>query len=185
MKCNNAKENDALLTTGLNLLKSLSFNKISHSDNDLLSHLKGTYNLLIEWNAPSEVCFAGLFHSVFGTEIFEGGAPSYILTDIQNIFGVRTARLSWLFGVITRPSFLQAIKGNGCCINRKTQEEIEATQTELADLSEIFVANAVEQLPRLPPIYMIIEREFLTNFRARISPKACETLDKVLIPGTQ
>ncbi len=42
----------------------------SHSDSTLLNHLAGTRSLLEAWELPQEVCDAGLYHAVYGTESY-------------------------------------------------------------------------------------------------------------------
>ena len=54
----------------INYLLSLNLDKIQHSGESLLSHLKGTKEILTQWDAPEYVCNAGLFHSVYGTQYF-------------------------------------------------------------------------------------------------------------------
>lgn len=44
---------------------------IPHSNITLASHLFGTYSILKRMNAPEHVCLAGLFHSIYSTEIFK------------------------------------------------------------------------------------------------------------------
>ena len=36
-----------------------------------LEHLSGVQDVLQSWNEPEYVCNAGLFHSVYGTELFQ------------------------------------------------------------------------------------------------------------------
>ena len=42
-------------------------NGVPHSAGDLLSHFRGTYDLLRRWGSPEAVCLAGLLHGVYGT----------------------------------------------------------------------------------------------------------------------
>ena len=55
-------------------LVDLGTDKIPHSGVMFLAHLIGVYRDLKEWGAPEHVCVTGLFHSIYGTEMFRGFA---------------------------------------------------------------------------------------------------------------
>jgi hypothetical protein len=66
-------------------------------------HLKGVQAVLRYWNAPSHVAKAGLFHSIYGTEGFQGFALS--LTErnaIQQLIGEKAENLSFWFCMVDR-----------------------------------------------------------------------------------
>lgn len=44
---------------------------IAHSDTTLFAHLYNTWNILKNQNRSEQVCMAGLFHSVYGTEFYD------------------------------------------------------------------------------------------------------------------
>jgi hypothetical protein len=52
-------------------LISLDANKTRHSGRTLFEHLKGVHDLLRDWDNNSHVCLAGLFHSIYGTQVFK------------------------------------------------------------------------------------------------------------------
>jgi hypothetical protein len=58
------------------LLEQAGAGHREHSGRDLLRHLLGTLELLIEWGAETPVCLAGLLHSVIGA----GAEPTLALT---------------------------------------------------------------------------------------------------------
>jgi hypothetical protein len=67
-------------------------------------HLKGVQAVLRYWNAPKHVTFAGLFHSLYGTQGFQGFS-SLPLTErraIQEMIGIKAERLCWIFCMVDR-----------------------------------------------------------------------------------
>ena len=48
-----------------------NFSHIKHSGTTFAGHLLGTYTILKQLDLPIDVCVAGLFHAVYGTEYFK------------------------------------------------------------------------------------------------------------------
>lgn len=68
-------------------------------------HLKGVQAILRYWNAPDHLTNAGLFHSLYGTEGFQGFAlPLSERSAIQSLIGERSERLCWIFCMVDRKS---------------------------------------------------------------------------------
>jgi len=80
-----------------------------HSGRTLLEHLKGTHDLLKSWELEPNICTAGLFHSIYGTNMFRH--QSWPLADrrtIQMLIGEHAERLVHTFCTIDRPRALFA-----------------------------------------------------------------------------
>ena len=64
------------IVQGLEIQKYLDYLKvhgasdIEHSGEDFLSHLQGTMDILVSWEADVSTLFPGLFNSVYGTCVF-------------------------------------------------------------------------------------------------------------------
>lgn len=69
---------------------------IEHSKTTLSNHLLGVYSLLLQAKAPTYLCLAGLFHSVYGTEYFDSES---IMTrqEVKNYIGKEAEELVFLF----------------------------------------------------------------------------------------
>jgi hypothetical protein len=101
---------------------------------NLFEHFLGTQNLLERWGATEEVCSAGLFHAVYGTDryklkLLDTGQRA----AVRELIGERAERLVFLFSNLRRP-----------------QELLEAASDpsagwELTSLIEIECANMVDQ----------------------------------------
>jgi hypothetical protein len=109
-------------------LISLGADKTPHSGRVLLDHLKGVHDLLRDWDNSDDVCAAGLFHSIYGTEAFKHQS----LEDrnkLIEVIGEYAEGLVWLFSVAKdRPMF----------------RSIENPLTRI-QLMEIEAANLLEQ----------------------------------------
>eukprot|EP00607_Mallomonas_marina_P000867 CAMPEP_0182437676 /NCGR_PEP_ID=MMETSP1167-20130531/85208_1 /TAXON_ID=2988 /ORGANISM="Mallomonas Sp, Strain CCMP3275" /LENGTH=356 /DNA_ID=CAMNT_0024630679 /DNA_START=46 /DNA_END=1116 /DNA_ORIENTATION=+ len=68
-------------------------------------HLKGVQAILRNWRADEAVSDAGLFHSIYGTEGFQGHSlPLTLRPVVRKVIGDRAERLAWIFCVVDRYS---------------------------------------------------------------------------------
>lgn len=73
-------------------------------------HLQGVQLILRHWNASSALCDAGLFHSIYGTEGFQGFKLSLAhRKTIQELIGKEAERLVWIFCMLDRYSLDQSL----------------------------------------------------------------------------
>jgi hypothetical protein len=131
-------------------LESHGVAELAHSEANLLAHLRGVHDLLAQWGSRQELCDAGLFHSVYGTEIFPTGAiPHELRPAVRELIGAEAETLAYLFGTVTRsalfdaafdgPPFLLEDRSGGC---------VGVSAGQYADLAALTVANWLEQRPR-------------------------------------
>ena len=68
-------------------------------------HLVGVQSVLRSWNAPEHLTNAALFHSIYGTEGFQGFAlPLSHREELAELIGERAERLAWIFCMVDRAS---------------------------------------------------------------------------------
>lgn len=137
----------------LALLRRLDAHVTPHSRGTLLEHLRGTHDLLVEWGNGPEVCVAGLFHSIYGTYVFDARCTELTGRDeIRSIIGAPAERLVHLFCVTDRRCFYDGL-GEPEATLRDIVEARDLTidRDSLAALIEMEVANVVEQVPRRSP----------------------------------
>ena len=53
-------------------LVGMGVEQVPHTDKSYLAHLIAVYRLLESQGYPQDVCRAGMFHSIYGTEKFQG-----------------------------------------------------------------------------------------------------------------
>lgn len=176
MQPNSPADGDAL-GHAIALLRAHGVDRVSHSEENLLSHLVGTRTLLLSWGARPELAWAGLFHSVFTTESFDAtSCPPELRERIGAIFGMEVLSLIERFGAISRASLVCAATGTGVCLDHRSGEALEVDAETITSLLELHAANAVEQLDRLPPICAVMERERLVPCADLLSKPAWAAL---------
>ena len=131
------------------LLEQLGAHRTSHSRRTLLEHLRGTHDLLEEWGHSPEVCVAGLFHSVYGTYIFEKqSADLSMREEIRDVIGSHAERLVYAFCVSDRRRFYEHLGESRFLLPDVARgRDMELDNSDLAALIEIEVANVVDQVP--------------------------------------
>lgn len=68
-------------------------------------HLVSVQSVLRSWGAPEYMTNAALFHSIYGTEGFQGFAlPLHHRPEIADLIGPRAERLAWIFCMVDRHS---------------------------------------------------------------------------------
>ena len=132
----------------LDLLRRYHADVTPHSGRHLLDHLVGVFRLLASWGNSPEVCRAGLFHSIYGTNIFTVQSATFAeRAAIRAIIGERAERLAFLFCISERPvAFLRAAAERRYVLDDIVHHQpVVVTPGEIAALLEIEVANFLEQ----------------------------------------
>lgn len=127
-------------------LRELGANHLGHTDRSLMDHLIGTGEILRQWDCDVDVCVAGVFHSIYGTNAFVRSCMDKNDRDrLRNMIGKRAERLAFLFCVSNRPAaFLPAVHARQL-VNRYTGEVMKVPSTVVRQLLEIECANLIEQ----------------------------------------
>ncbi len=132
----------------LSLLKNLNTDALSHSSGTLIDHLQQTYQLLKKWNNPNHVCLGGLFHSIYGTQIYKKQTLGLEQRDIiKKAIGIEAEYLAYLFCIMDRVYFYNNLPANQVK-NLQDQNYISISEETKGNLCEILVANELEQQER-------------------------------------
>ena len=131
-------------------LQEQGANRTRHSGRTLYKHLVGTHDLLREWGCDEDVCVAGLYHSIYGTQRFRHSSwPLGHRDTIRSLIGRGSEYLVYLFCVINRPKVLvngkQEDDGSLVTHDFHTKRNIWISRYTLKDLREIEAANLLEQ----------------------------------------
>lgn len=131
------------------LLKELDAHVTSHSRRTLLDHLQGTHDLLVEWKNEPDICVAGLFHSVYGTYVFDKQSADMSMREqIRDVIGPNAERLVHLFCVTDRRCFYEHLGESSFYLRDIVHDcDLELDRNTLAALIEIEVANILDQVP--------------------------------------
>ena len=133
-------------------LRDLGTENVPHTETVFLAHLVGVYNDLQTWKASIPVCRAGLFHSIYGTEMFQTFALSQEQRDeVRALIGDHAEFIAWVNCVMDRSTFDDQIASSApySIRNRETGEAIEMNQEQFDDLCTVHLCDWLEQLPRL------------------------------------
>jgi hypothetical protein len=133
-------------------LVHLGIEKVPHTQKSYLAHLIAVYRLMESCGCSPELCRAGMFHSIYGTELFQGfKLPPERRADVRALIGERAEHLAYLNCAMDRASFDGALEENGDTKrikNRITGEEVALSRDEFDDLCRVHLYDWLEQVPR-------------------------------------
>ena len=133
-------------------LMSVGIEDIAHTNKTYLAHLVGVYRDLEAWGCPDDVCRAGMFHSIYGTELFQGFKLELDRRDeVRHLIGARAERLAFVNCVMDRASLDRALDQPGelyPIVNRLTGETMELVAADFEDLCRVHLCDWLEQAPR-------------------------------------
>jgi len=94
------------------VLKGLIKKDLEHTGSTFFDeHLRGVQSILRYWNSDPAICTAGLFHSIYGTEGFQGHKLPLIHREfIRSLIGKKAERLVWIFCMVDRFSVDQTVQ---------------------------------------------------------------------------
>lgn len=160
------------------LMDRLGVGEIQHNSNELLlPHLRGTSELLRAWGARDALCDAGLFHSIYGTEFFRTQTLSpERREEVRAVIGEEAEALVWLWCFGRRDTMPPEFRS---VIDRRNGREIPLGEVQGIDLLNLWIADAVEQLPRVAHREVPIARRLL-DWADRALPAGREALERLL-----
>jgi hypothetical protein len=133
-------------------LLAIGISDVSHTQKTYLGHLVNVYNLLKAQSLDEEVCLGGLFHSIYGTEKFQGfKLPLEKRHELETLVGPRAERLAFwncLMDRATLDAQLEQRDGPFTIVNRETAEAMTLSTVEYNDLCNVHLFDWLEQAPR-------------------------------------
>src|SRR5437588_6847446 len=117
-------------------LVALGTDKVPHSKTPFLAHLIGVYQDLKEWGGEEHLVLAGLFHSIYGTEAFQGfSIPLGRREEVRELIGERAERLCYVNCAIVRDSLDASVLEGGPprLWNRFEDGPLPVTDAEFGD----------------------------------------------------
>jgi hypothetical protein len=130
----------------------LGADKIPHTETVYLAHAIGVHNDLRAWGCDEEICRAGLFHSIYGTEGFQRfKLPLERRHEVREQIGERAELLAYLNCAMDRASFDAAVERGTPPYrfrDRLADSEVELSQRDFDALCTIHLCDLIEQVPR-------------------------------------
>ena len=162
-------------------LLGLGTEQVSHTNKTYLAHVIGVYRYMQARGCTEELCRAGMFHSIYGTELFQRFAlPLERRAEVRALIGERAERLAYLNCAMDRASFDRAVERGEApykILDRFIGAEVEVSEEDLTDLSRVHLYDWLEQVPRSQmPDY---RREAYRRLATRLGGPALESYDRV------
>ncbi|MDR3637082.1 MAG: hypothetical protein P4L84_24980 [Isosphaeraceae bacterium] len=133
-------------------LVGIGIDEIPHTHKSYLAHLVALYRWLEAEGCPEDVCRAGMFHSIYGTEKFQGFTlPLERRGDVRALIGERAEHLAYLNCAMDRASFDRAVRSASephTIVDRITGAEVALCARDFDDLCRIHLFDWLEQVPR-------------------------------------
>ncbi len=131
----------------LDFLIGLNTEQTEHIEANLLTHLKGVYQYLQDWNCSKEIQLAGLFHSIYSTDEFRTKSLSFDKRpELQELIGKSAETLVYIYCYCSEKSFQSSVLNN--CLpklqDRFSQSQILLSEQEYKALLWIRLANIVD-----------------------------------------
>src|SRR6476661_5470650 len=93
-------------------LVALGIEKVAHTEKTYLGHLVNVYRLMESEGCTDEICRAGMFHSIYGTEKFQGfKLELHDRVKVRELIGERAEKLAYLNCAMDRATFDLAGEG--------------------------------------------------------------------------
>jgi len=126
--------------------------KIDHTSKSYLAHLISVHRLMESQGCTEELCRAGMFHSIYGTERFQGfKLPLERRDEVRALIGERAERLAYLNCAMDRATLDSAVeKGAEPFVirDRISGEQVQLSDEDFDDLCRVHLFDWLEQVPR-------------------------------------
>jgi hypothetical protein len=133
-------------------LVEMGVDEVAHTHKSYLAHLVALFRNLDAAGYPQDVSRAGLFHSIYGTEKFQGFTlPLGRRDEVRELIGERAERLAYLNCAVDRASLDRALTSKDepyTIIDRITGEEVPLSRQDFDDLCRVHLFDWLEQVPR-------------------------------------
>jgi len=163
-------------------LVNLGIEQVEHTNKTYLAHLIGVYRFMEAQGCDAVLCGAGMFHSIYGTQQFQGfKLPLEQRTAIRDLLGERAERLAYLNCAMDRASFdsaLEQAEEPYHFVDRLTGEEVALSHRDFDDLCRVHLYDWLEQVPR-SRLGWGYRRAAYRRMAERLGPRAQEAYARV------
>ncbi|MBS12821.1 MAG: hypothetical protein CME19_14595 [Gemmatimonadetes bacterium] len=126
--------------------------QVSHTKNGYLAHAIGVYNDLKKWDLGEDFARAGLFHSIYGTQQFQGFTlPVDRRDEVRDLIGDYYERLCFLNCFMQRETLYSQWaddKQTYSITHREAGEQMEMDRKTYDDLCTLHLCDWLEQVER-------------------------------------
>jgi hypothetical protein len=133
-------------------LKNLGIEQVRHTQKNYFAHLVAVYQLMRAYGEEDELCQAGMFHSIYGTERFQGfKLQASQRAHVESLIGRRAEHLAYWNCFMDRDSFdglLTQTEESYSIRHRETDQSMQLNRQEYDDLCRVHLYDWLEQVPR-------------------------------------
>ena len=126
--------------------------EIAHTEKSYLAHAIGVYTDMKAWNGSDDLCYAALFHSIYGTQGFQDFTlPLERRGELQGLIGEYAEKLAFVNCYMDRATLDAQVgeeKAEYPIRNRVTGETMVLTKAEYDDLVCLHLCDLLEQVER-------------------------------------
>ncbi len=163
-------------------LIGIGIEDIPHTEKSYLGHLIAVYRLLEAQGYSDDVCRAGMFHSIYGTEKFQGfKLPLERRGEVRDLIGERAEELAYLNCAMDRASLDRVVDQETepyTITDRITGEDVSLTRLDFDDLCRVHLFDWLEQVPRSKE--WDYRRASYQKMGARLGGTAAESCRRIL-----
>jgi hypothetical protein len=131
----------------LQRLRDLGASAHAHPAGDVVEHFRRTYQLLRDWGEEDCVCWAGLYHAVYGTESFDPVLLSLDLREeVAGVIGADAESHVYLFCACDRAYLARRLVCEECPSfrDRFTKQTFVTTPAQLQAFCTVTIANDID-----------------------------------------
>ena len=160
---------------------ALATEDVEHTEGTYMGHCFTVYRDMKRWGFDEELARAGLFHSIYGTGLFQRfKLPVEKRDEVRELIGERAERLAYLNCAIDYDEFDEELARGGepfRMTSRLTGEPIELAKEELDDLLRVHLVDRLEQIPRSQAFEW--RKDVFRQIADRLGPEARAEFDRV------
>lgn len=138
-------------------IRRKEFNEFAHARDVFSEHLIGTYSILSAWGQPKEITRVGLFHTVYGGDLFifyyfnPNDDPDR--EELRNIIGTKAEQLTYLFGTMDRNGVNHTIFTEGSLntslLNIRTSSGMIKKRISAEDQAAVMIVTIADYLDQM------------------------------------
>lgn len=133
-------------------IRDIGADAVNHSEKTYLAHAVGVYNDMRRWGGDEDWCRAAMFHSIYGTELFQGFTlPLERRAEVQDLIGERAEKYAYWNCAMQRAEFDRSIfqtEGPYYLHDRFTGTKVELSEDEFNTLCRMHLCDWIEQVDR-------------------------------------
>ncbi len=149
-----------------------------HSGGTLIEHLLAVHDKLKAWGSREALCQAGLYHSVYGTDNFRQQTVSMSERPaVSAVIGEEAERLAYGFCMLNTRAFLAEIEADLEVSGGQLRDSDRFDAASKLDLLHIFMANWLEQLPRMRATQRSMHVGLFRRVKPLLLPLAMEEIE--------